>query len=96
MNSEVIASADLTARWPAYDDRPARIARLSSAAAALVLVFFHCFGCGAHGTVIGFVQCREQHDFAPEGEERYASVVTFGSMRIERAFLVAALRTVLV
>jgi hypothetical protein len=31
----------------------------------------------------------------PEGEERYAPVVTFGSMRIERAFLVAALRVVL-
>jgi hypothetical protein len=31
----------------------------------------------------------------PEGEERYAPVVTFGSMRIERALVVAALRAVL-
>jgi hypothetical protein len=30
----------------------------------------------------------------PEGEERCAPLVTFGSMRIERAFLVAALRAV--
>lgn len=63
MNGEVIASANRTARWPASDNRPARIARLSAAAAAPVLVFFHCFGCGAYRTVIGFVQCREQNDF---------------------------------
>jgi len=28
----------------------------------------------------------------PDGEERYAPVVTFGSMRIERAFILAARR----
>jgi hypothetical protein len=31
----------------------------------------------------------------PKGEERYAPVVTFGSMHIERACVVAALRAVL-
>jgi DNA primase len=61
------AGHDLKARCPFHDERT------PSFTVSPAKQFFHCFGCGAHGTAVGFLMDYEHLDF-PEAIEELAGM----------------------